>query len=172
MAPPREIKFARSIPLEKARMDVLIAYKMNGIDLPLEHGFPVRAIVSGWYAMASIKWLRRIIVTDRPFNGHFQTLDYAYWERRGEMALRVPLSEMQIKAEIARPFEGEIVRANSTVRVHGAAWTSDSEIARVELTTDGGCTWMEARLLGNQSRTRGDFGNSIGKRQLSRGGQS
>ena len=82
-SPPGELKFARSIPLEKARRDVLLAYKMNGEDLPPEHGFPVRAIVPGWYAMASVKWLQRIIVTDRPFTGYYQTLDYAYWQRRG-----------------------------------------------------------------------------------------
>ena len=53
-SPPGELKFARSIPLEKARRDVLLAHKMNGEDLPPEHGFPVRAIVPGWYAMASV----------------------------------------------------------------------------------------------------------------------
>ena len=56
-SPPGEFKFARSIPLEKACRDVLLAYKMNGQDLPPEHGFPLRAIVPGWYAMASVKWL-------------------------------------------------------------------------------------------------------------------
>src|SRR5216110_1049971 len=66
-APPGELKFARSIPVAKARADVLLAYKMNGRELPPEHGFPLRAIVTGWYAMASVKWLQRIIITDRPF---------------------------------------------------------------------------------------------------------
>ena len=66
-SPPGELKFARSIPVAKARADVLLAYKMNGRELPPEHGFPLRAIVPGWYAMASIKWLQRIIVTDQPF---------------------------------------------------------------------------------------------------------
>ena len=80
--PPGELKFARSIPLNKARADVLLAYKMNGSDLPPEHGFPLRAIVPGWYAMASIKWLQRVIVTDQPFTGYYQTMDYAYWKRR------------------------------------------------------------------------------------------
>src|SRR5213593_1339070 len=98
-SPPGELTFARSIPLEKARRDVLLASKMNGIDLPAEHGFPVRAIVPGWYAMASVKWLQRIAVTDKPFNGYYQTLDYAFWKRRGGNAELVALSEMQIKAE-------------------------------------------------------------------------
>ena len=147
-SPPGELKFARSIPLTKARNDVLLAYRMNDVDLPPQHGFPVRAIVPGWYAVASIKWLQRIIITDRPFNGYYQTLDYAFWKRRGDIADLVPLSELQIKAEIAQPNNGEIVSANSKVRVHGAAWTSDSEITRVELSTDAGSTWNDVKLVG------------------------
>ena len=146
-SPAGEIKFSRSIPLEKAR-DVLLAYKMNDVDLPTEHGFPVRAIVPGWYAMASIKWLQRIAVTDKPFNGYYQTLDYAFWKRRGDVAELVALSEMQTKAEIARPSEGEIVPANSNVRLHGAAWTGSGEITKVEISSDDGATWNEAKLLG------------------------
>src|SRR6266481_8043624 len=92
-SPAGEINFARSIPLDKAN-GVLLAYKMNDVDLPAEHGFPVRAIVPGWYAVASVKWLTRIIVIDRPFNGYYQTLDYAFW-RKSEL---VPLREMQVKA--------------------------------------------------------------------------
>lgn len=155
-SPPGGLKFARSIPLEKARRDVLLAYKMNGEDLLPEHGFPLRAIVPGWYAMASVKWLQRIIVTDRPFAGYYQTIDYAYWKKtdygywqRGEwIAELTPLSEMQVKAEIARPEEGETVPAKTNVRVSGAAWACDAEITKVELSTDGGAKWGDAKLLG------------------------
>jgi DMSO/TMAO reductase YedYZ molybdopterin-dependent catalytic subunit len=147
-SPPGKLHFARSVPLRKARADVLLAYKMNGSDLPPEHGFPVRAIVPGWYAMASIKWLQRIIVTDQPFSGYYQTIDYAYWKRREQEAELTPLTKMQIKAEIAKPTEGETVPANSNMRVHGAAWTSDGQITKVELSTDGGATWNETNLLG------------------------
>jgi DMSO/TMAO reductase YedYZ molybdopterin-dependent catalytic subunit len=155
-SPPGELKFARSIPLDKARRDVLLAYKMNGSELPPEHGFPLRAIVPGWYAMASVKWLQRIIVTDRPFTGYYQTIDYAYWQRtdyghwqRGEqIAELTPITEMQVKAEIARPAEGQTVPANTSVSVRGAAWACDAEISKVELSTDGGATWSEASLVG------------------------
>jgi DMSO/TMAO reductase YedYZ molybdopterin-dependent catalytic subunit len=155
-SPPGELKFARSIPLEKARRDVLLAYKMNGEDLPPEHGFPVRAIVPGWYAMASVKWLQRIIVSARPFTGYYQTIDYAYWQRTDyghwqsgeEIAELTPLTEMQVKAEIARPAEGEAVPPNTSVGVRGAAWACDAEITKVELSTDGGATWNDANLLG------------------------
>src|SRR4029077_17311869 len=159
-SPPGGLKFARSIPLEKARRDVLLACKMNGEDLLPVHGFPLRAIVPGWYAMASVKWLQRIIVTDRPFTGYYQAIDYAYWQRtdyghwqRGEdIAELTPLTEIQVKAEIARPAEGETVPANSSVRVYGAAWTSDAEIKKVELSTDEGATWTEAKLLGKSEQ--------------------
>jgi DMSO/TMAO reductase YedYZ molybdopterin-dependent catalytic subunit len=147
-SPPGTLRFSRSIPLEKARRDVLLAYRMNGKDLPAEHGFPVRAIVPGWYAMASIKWLQRVIVSEEQFTGYYQTLDYAYWKRQGDVAKLTPLAEMHVKAEIAKPAQGETVPADSNIRVHGAAWTSDGEIARVELSTDGGSTWNEANLLG------------------------
>jgi DMSO/TMAO reductase YedYZ molybdopterin-dependent catalytic subunit len=146
-SPPGEMNFARSIPMKKAS-DVLLAYKMNDVDLPAENGFPVRAIVPGWYAVASIKWLQRIIVTDKIFNGYYQTLDYSFWRREGELAELVPLREMQIKAEIARPSEGETVPANSNARVRGTAWTGDGEIKKVEISSDDGATWNEAKLLG------------------------
>jgi len=146
--PPGKMEFARSIPLAKARDDVLLAYKMNGNELPPQHGFPVRAIVPGWYAMASVKWLQRIVVTNKPFTGYYQTMDYAYWKRRGDLAELAPLTEMQIKTEIARPAQGEVVPADSDVRVHGAAWTSNDEVTKVEISTDGGGSWKEANLIG------------------------
>ena len=149
--PPGQLRFARSIPLDKARRDVLLAYKMNGEELPPEHGFPVRAIVPGWYAMASIKWLQRIIVTDRPFTGYYQTIDYAYWQRREDIAELTPLSEMQVKAEIARPAEGETLPANTSVHVRGAAWACDAQITKVEVSTDGGATWSNAKLIGESN---------------------
>src|SRR5260370_715810 len=122
-SPPGELNFARSIPLEKAQADVFLAYKMNGGELPPQHGFPVRAIVPGWYAMASIKWLQRIIVTDRPFSGYYQTLDYAFCKRRRDNAQLAPLSDMQLKAELAQPSAGETVPANSNIPAHGSAGT-------------------------------------------------
>jgi DMSO/TMAO reductase YedYZ molybdopterin-dependent catalytic subunit len=121
---------------------------MNGEKLSATHGFPLRAIVPGWYAMASVKWLRRIIVTDKPFNGFYQSLDYTYWDRSGPLPTLAPLAEQQTKAEIAKPENGETVAANSTYRVHGAAWTGTGTIARVDLSFDSGKTWEQATLAG------------------------
>src|SRR5205807_5819150 len=72
---PGVIHFARSLPLEKARKpEVLLAYRMNGEELPAAHGFPLRAVVAGWYGMASVKWLTRLIVTEKPYVGYYQSL--------------------------------------------------------------------------------------------------
>jgi DMSO/TMAO reductase YedYZ molybdopterin-dependent catalytic subunit len=149
--PAGDIHFARSLPLRKAMDDVLLAYEMNGERLTAAHGFPLRAIVPGWYAMASVKWLGRIIVTEQPFAGYYQSIDYAYWERRGDLATLVPITSMQVKAEVAWPAAGDVVPKSSTVRVHGAAWTSGAEITEVELSFDGGAAWKKAQLLGEHA---------------------
>jgi DMSO/TMAO reductase YedYZ molybdopterin-dependent catalytic subunit len=146
---PGVIHYSRSLPLKKARRpEVLLAYQMNGKDLPAAHGFPVRAIVAGWYGMASVKWLQRIIVTDAPFQGYFQTFTYTIWERsRGEPTL-VPVTEVQVKSQIARPASHERIPGGTKYRVFGAAWVGDSAIRKVEVSTDEGKTWTEAKLLG------------------------
>ena len=146
--PAGKISFCRSLPLSKARADVLLAYEMNGEKLSATHGFPLRAIVPGWYAMASVKWLRRIIVTDMPFNGFYQSLDYTYWDRSGALPHLAPLAEQLVKAEIARPESGEIIAADSHYRIHGAAWSGESDVTRVEISFDSGASWNEAKLLG------------------------
>src|SRR5262249_1610911 len=129
---PGVIHFARSLPMSKVlKPEVLLAYRMKGAVLPLAHGFPLRALVSGWYGVASIKWLTRIVVTDRPFAGFFQTFDYTRWERRNGLPTVVPLSAMQVKAQIARPARQEVISAHQLYRVFGAAWAGESEVAKV-----------------------------------------
>jgi DMSO/TMAO reductase YedYZ molybdopterin-dependent catalytic subunit len=145
---PGEIHFARSLPIEKARKDVLLAYKMNGLELSPSHGFPLRAIVPGWYGMASVKWLKRIVLVERPFAGYYQTLDYAYFEKRHGIPSLVPLTEVQVKAQIARPARHEVVPRGRDYRVHGAAWAGESDVSKVEISTDGGIHWAEATLVG------------------------
>lgn len=148
---PGKIRFARSLPLVKARRpEVLLAYRMNDKELSPAHGSPLRAVVGGWYGMASIKWLSRIIVTDKPFQGFFQTFDYSYHERIAGLPSLVPITEMEVKAQIARPTRLEVVPANSTYRIHGAAWAGESEVTKVEISTDNGKSWENAKLLGKE----------------------
>jgi DMSO/TMAO reductase YedYZ molybdopterin-dependent catalytic subunit len=149
--PAGKVNFARSVPIEKAMQDVLLAWAMNGEPLTEAHGFPLRAIVPGWYGMASVKWLQRLIITDRPFHGYYQSIDYAYWRRDEDGPVLVPLAEMQVKAEIARPENNEVISANSHYHVRGAAWTAGAIVTRVEISFDGGKSWSDTRLDGNAS---------------------
>ncbi len=143
--PPGVTRYARSIPVEKAG-DVLIAYAMNGEELPLDHGFPVRAVVPGHYGMASVKWLTRIRVVDRPFKGYWQTSDYAYWEYPDGNPIRRALGSMIVKSQIARPRTREVVAASSKYEVFGASWGGAAVIA-TELSADNGATWKAVEFL-------------------------
>jgi DMSO/TMAO reductase YedYZ molybdopterin-dependent catalytic subunit len=147
--PAGKVNFARSVPVEKAMDDVLLAFAMNGEPLSAAHGFPLRAIVPGWYGMASVKWLQRLIVTDQPFNGYYQSIDYAYWKRDENGPVLVPLAEMPVKAQIARPGNNEVISANSKYDVRGAAWTAEGVVTKVEISSDGGKSWSEATLNGD-----------------------
>jgi len=145
---PGVVSFARSLPIEKARRpEVLLAYQMNGADLSLEHGFPLRVVVPGWYGMASVKWLSRVTVTDKPFDGYWQTFQYSHWDRASGQPVMRPVTEMQVKSEIARPAFHEQVAPGKPYRVFGAAWAGESEITKVEVSIDGGTTWQPAKLL-------------------------
>lgn len=148
-ATPGAISFSRSLPLEKAlKPEVLVAHQMNGAELTVPHGFPVRAIVPGWYGMASIKWLTRIVVTDRPFDGFFQTFNYTIWTRPNGIPTLTPVTEIDVKSQIARPASYETIARGTKTRVFGAAWAGEADVSKVDVSTDGGKTWAAARLLG------------------------
>jgi DMSO/TMAO reductase YedYZ molybdopterin-dependent catalytic subunit len=151
---PGKITYARGLPMAKALSpDVILAYRMNGEPLTPAHGYPLRAVVSGWYGMASVKWLSRILVIDRAFRGYFQTADYTFWEQRDGLPIQLlPVGEVEVKAEIARPALHEVVAADAVYRMHGAAWTGESEVTKVEVSTDGAKSWAAARLLGETTR--------------------
>lgn len=145
---PGPIPFDRSIPLEKAmKPETLLAHSMNGDKLTPDHGAPLRAVVGGWYGMASIKWLRRIIVTDRPYQGFWQTMDYADYERRNGLATLTPITAMLPKAVIARPTLGDVVPVGKPVTILGAAWAGEHAVDRVEFSSDEGKTWKNALFM-------------------------
>jgi len=146
-APPAPITYNRSIPLDKALDDVMIAYAMNGEDLPQDHGFPVRAIVPGHYGMASVKWLTHIRVLEEPFPGYWQTTDYGYWDEVDGLPVRRPLSDMKLKSQIARPRPLEVVPKGQPYEMYGAAWSGGADVVSVDVTTDGGRTWAAATFI-------------------------
>jgi DMSO/TMAO reductase YedYZ molybdopterin-dependent catalytic subunit len=145
---PEPMPFARSLPLAKAfHPDTLLAYRMNGEALEPNHGFPLRLLVPGWYGVASVKWLRRIEVLDRPFQGYFQTTKYTVQRRRGDGLHPVVVGPMAVKSEIIRPHADAVVGVG-TNRVVGVAWAGEEAVAGVEVSTDGGRTWSAAEVVG------------------------
>ncbi len=146
--PPGPISYARSLPRDKAiQREVLIAYRINGCDLPLDHGYPVRAIVPGHYGMASVKWLTHIHAVREPFQGYWQTSDYGYWSYVDGKPVRRALGEMKVKSEIARPRVYETIAPNQIYTVFGAAWAGETEVTEIAVSTDSGQTWVEAEFL-------------------------
>jgi DMSO/TMAO reductase YedYZ molybdopterin-dependent catalytic subunit len=140
---PTDTHFARGIRLEKA-MDAstLLAYEMNGEPLPVDHGFPLRAIVPGWYGMDSVKWLTRIEVLGQPFDGYFQKEEYVALRSKGE---RQPVTRMQVSSKFLRPSEGEEIRTK-IYRVEGVAWAGERKVTKVEVRVDPGGAWQSANL--------------------------
>jgi DMSO/TMAO reductase YedYZ molybdopterin-dependent catalytic subunit len=146
--PPGPISYARSIPRKRAmQSDVLIAYQMNGRDLTPDHGYPLRAIVPGYYGMASVKWLTDIVATTQPFQGYWQTSDYGYWDDSNGRPERRPLAEMKVKSQIARPRVYETVEPGRPYTIFGAAWAGDTEVTEIWVSLDGGASWVQGDFL-------------------------
>src|SRR5215471_1690544 len=116
---PGKIHFERSLPVGTARdSHAVLAYAMNGDPLPLQHGYPVRLVVPGWYGVASVKWLMAIELIDQPFDGYFQADKYCY-EAGG--AAREPVTLQRVRALITEPADGEELPAGE-ILVRGVAW--------------------------------------------------
>src|SRR5437879_4190015 len=150
--------FIRSIPIEKALdSETLIATHMNGAPLTKHHGFPARALVPGWIGAASCKWLTEIKVLDKEFEGNFMKPGYRMPNQPIPPGADVnpddthPITALNVKSIIAGPIDNSIVRSRS-VHVHGAAWAGEADVARVEISTDGGSTWQPAQLGREQSK--------------------
>jgi DMSO/TMAO reductase YedYZ molybdopterin-dependent catalytic subunit len=148
---PEPMPFARSLPLAKALdPDTLLATRMNGEFLEPLHGYPLRLFVPGWYGVASVKWLRRIEVVNKPFRGYFQSVKYTI-ERKTERGIETEIvGPMMPKSEIIRPRPGEELGPGAN-RLFGVAWAGDDSVKTVEVSTDGGATWGDASLIGPQA---------------------
>ena len=138
------IHFVRSLSLADAmRAEVMLATEMNDEPLAREHGAPLRLIVPGWYGMASVKWLQRIVLTNGPTDGWFQRDRYVYQAAAGGEA--IPVTRMKVKSRIVAPATGALL-PRGTVRVQGWAWSGEAPIAGVEVAIGGGDWWHEAEL--------------------------
>lgn len=140
------VTFSRSLPLEKAlHPDTIIAYEYNSQPIAFQHGYPLRLVVPQWYAMASVKWLKQITVIDAAFNGPFQSVDYVYYPKKDSYADAFPVTTINVNSTIQKPLHMEILNTGKHF-INGIAWTGKGVITKVEISTDNGETWQEAKL--------------------------
>jgi DMSO/TMAO reductase YedYZ molybdopterin-dependent catalytic subunit len=145
------ISFERSLTLDDARdSEALLAYAMNGEPLPIQHGYPMRLIVPGWYAVTSVKWLTHIEAVEGTFRGHYQTGSYFY-ESGGDGAVaRDPVTLQRVRALITDPKPDDVIDAGE-VAIRGVAWSGAAAIERVDVRVGDG-DWQEARFVGQRYR--------------------
>ncbi|MBG6147032.1 sulfane dehydrogenase subunit SoxC [Labrenzia sp. EL_13] len=135
----------RSIPMEKALDDVLVAFKANGEALRMEHGYPVRLVVPGWEGNMWVKWLRRIEVTDAAVESREETSKYTDVYEDG--TARKWTWVMDAKSVITSPSpQMPVSHAPGPMVISGLAWSGHGKITRVDVSKDGGITWQKARL--------------------------
>jgi len=137
----------RSIPLEKALDDCLLAFKMNGEALRPEQGYPLRLVVPGWEGNMWIKWLRRIEVGDKPWQQREETSKYTDLLADGKA--RRFTWEMEVKSVITSPSpQAPVTHGRGPLVITGLAWSGGGRIKRVDVTVDGGRNWKTARIDG------------------------
>lgn len=128
--------------------DPLLAFAMNGAPLPAEHGFPLRVILPGWYGVASVKWLARIEVIDRRYEGRHMARNYqslhAVDTSEGALWLDTSISRTNLKSVVARITRRRL-SGRFEYRIAGAAWGGAAAIRTVEVQVDGGA-WRPAAL--------------------------
>ena len=142
--------YARSLPVAEAlREEVLLAYSINGQDLPPQHGFPLRLLVPGWYGMTSVKWLRSIAAVNEPFRGMQQDLSYHIRDSEDDhgrpVTRMLPRSLMVPPGIPDYPDRTRFVEAGPYL-LEGRAWSGWAPIVKVEVSVDGGQSWGEASL--------------------------
>lgn len=140
-----DLQFIRSLPFDlimDVAADVLVAYEMNGEPLNADHGAPFRMIVPHWFGVASVKWLSKIEVVTKPYEGEFQTAHYMYeWPDRPHE----PVDVMLVRARITDPDPG-INLANRPYTIRGKAWSGSGPVTKVEISFTGEGEWFAAEL--------------------------
>ncbi|HEY0338987.1 MAG TPA: sulfite dehydrogenase [Burkholderiales bacterium] len=139
---------SRSVPMEKALDDAMVALYQNGERLRPDQGYPMRLFLPGWEGNMSVKWLRRVKVTDGPTHTKDETSKYTDPLPNGK-ALQFTY-EMGVKSVITQPSSTMKLDGHGYREISGMAWSGAGRIRRVEVTTDGGATWKDAALYGQQ----------------------
>jgi DMSO/TMAO reductase YedYZ molybdopterin-dependent catalytic subunit len=151
---PGKEPISRGVPMSKALQDeTLLAFAMNGNDIPLIHGFPLRLVAAGWPASVSGKWIRTISIRDRVHDG----------EKMGGSSYRVPcepvepgasvpdeamciIESMPVKSLITFPRSGALIKKGDSLSIRGHAWAGEKEVSRMEYSIDFGQNWKSCRL--------------------------
>ncbi|MDB4876674.1 MAG: Sulfite dehydrogenase [Gemmatimonadetes bacterium] len=134
---------ARSIPMEKARDDALVVWAQNGEPLRPEQGFPLRLLLPGWEGSTNVKWLRRIELGTQPWMTRWETATYTDPLANG--TARQFAFEMDARSIITSPSHPQTIERGWR-QISGLAWTGRGKITRVDVSTDGGRTWVTAVL--------------------------
>lgn len=134
----------RSIPIEKCLEDALLVYSQNGERLRPEQGYPLRLLLPGFEGNMSIKWLRRLHVTDKPAQSREETSKYT--DPLPDGTARRFTFYMEAKSIITAPSGGQLVSKPGFNEIRGIAWSGHGKIVRVEVSVDDGKTWHEAQL--------------------------
>jgi len=137
-------RMMRSIPLAKATGNSLLAYGQNGEAIRPAQGYPLRLINPGWEGNTCVKWLHSLRVTDQPYMARDETSKYSDLMPDGKA--RIFTYEMEAKSVITFPSGGQRLSARGLYELTGLAWSGRGRIERVEVTTDGGRTWVNAQL--------------------------
>ncbi len=135
---------SRSVPLDKALDDALVALYQNGERLMPSNGYPMRLFLPGWEGNASVKWLRSLKVTDRPAMTKDETSKYSDLRDDGKAELFT--FPMGVKSVITSPSPELVLGPRGIYQITGLAWSGAGRIARVEVSTDGGRSWADAQL--------------------------
>ncbi len=137
-------RMMRSIPLAKARENSLLAYGQNGEAMRPAQGYPLRLINPGWEGNTNVKWLHSLKVTDQPYMARDETSKYTDLMPDGKA--RIFTYAMEAKSVITFPSGGQTLPARGLYELTGLAWSGRGRIERVEVTTNGGRTWVKAEL--------------------------
>ncbi|MBO9518139.1 MAG: molybdopterin-dependent oxidoreductase [Porphyrobacter sp.] len=166
--------FVKALDLDHARDgEVLVAFAMNGADLPYLNGFPLRLVVPGYYGTYWIKHLNEINVVEGAFDGYWMKTAYripdndcACVEPGGKPDKTRPISRLNVRSFVTSHRDGEVVPGTGNVELKGIAFSGGEGVARVLVSTDDGATWQEARLgedLGCYSFREWRLGSKLGK---------
>ncbi len=137
-------RMERSIPMAKALDNILVAYGQNGEALRPAQGYPLRLIIPGWEGNTNVKWLHSLKVTDQAYMARDETSKYTDLMPDGKA--RIFTYQMEAKSVITYPSGGQTLPGPGLYELTGLAWSGRGRIERVEITTNGGRSWVKANL--------------------------